>query len=99
MPGEGRLSDCLTKQELDEENGNVDGKKMSEDCKVELRAFKADRSTNINKNLQLGEQRICYMFLDYLDTNDFFYCLQLRLARQMQTSSAMMKTCILNLVQ
>ena len=54
MPGEGRLSACLTKQIEDEEKGNTDGKKVSEDCKVELRAFKADRSSNINKNLELG---------------------------------------------
>lgn len=54
MPGEGRLSDCLTKQIQDEENGNTDGRKVSEDCKVELRAFKADRATNINKNIELA---------------------------------------------
>ena len=55
MPGEGRLAECLTKEISDEEKGNTDGKKVSEDCKVELRAFKADRATNINKNLELGE--------------------------------------------
>lgn len=54
MPGEGRLSDCLTKQIENEEEGNVDGRKVSEDCKLELRDFKADRATNINKNVALG---------------------------------------------
>lgn len=61
MPGEGRLSDCLTKQIQDEENGNTDGRKVSEDCKVELRAFKADRATNINKNIELG--KLCHVIV------------------------------------
>ena len=61
MPGEGRLSGCLTKQIEDEEKGNTDGKKVSEDCKVELRAFKADRSSNINKNLELGAFVSCLL--------------------------------------
>mmetsp|Transcript_2774 Transcript_2774/g.6902 ORF Transcript_2774/g.6902 Transcript_2774/m.6902 type:complete len:571 (-) Transcript_2774:276-1988(-) len=54
MPGEGRLSDCLTKQIENEEEGNVDGRKVSEDCKLELRDFKADRASNINKNIALA---------------------------------------------
>ena len=33
---------------------SVAGKKLTEDCKKEMDAFKIDRATNINKNLPLG---------------------------------------------
>jgi len=31
------------------------GKKLTEDCKKEMDAFKIDRATNVNKNVPLGE--------------------------------------------
>lgn len=53
-PGENRLADCLTKQQDEEAKGNIEGKKLSEDCKTELAEFRADEATNINKNLPLA---------------------------------------------
>jgi len=55
-PGEGRLAECLTNQLSDEENGKTadNGGKLSDVCKEEIRAFKAERATNINLNLALA---------------------------------------------
>jgi len=55
LPGDGRFADCLTEQMQQEENGNVEGQMLSDQCKNEVRAFKADRATNINKNLPLAK--------------------------------------------
>ena len=43
-PGEGRVNECLTNQLNDEETGKTadDGGKLSEVCKEEMRAFKAE---------------------------------------------------------
>jgi len=53
-PGGGRISDCLTGQLREEDNGGGDSAALSDDCKDELAEFKADRSTNINKDLPLA---------------------------------------------
>lgn len=44
-PGEGRLNECLTNQQKDEDNGKSadSGGKLSDKCKEEMRAFKAER--------------------------------------------------------
>mmetsp|Transcript_65397 Transcript_65397/g.206659 ORF Transcript_65397/g.206659 Transcript_65397/m.206659 type:complete len:905 (-) Transcript_65397:279-2993(-) len=55
--GENRLRDCLTKQQEAESKGNVDGKTLSEPCKVELKEFKVVESTNIN--LDVGMAGAC----------------------------------------
>jgi Golgi apparatus protein 1 len=56
-PGEGRLNECLTNQLNDEENGKAadEGGKLSDTCKDEIRAFKAERATNINLDIILAE--------------------------------------------
>jgi len=55
-PGEGRINECLSNQLNDEETGKTadDGGKLSEVCKEEIRAFKAEGATNINLNLVLA---------------------------------------------
>eukprot|EP00238_Polyblepharides_amylifera_P013095 CAMPEP_0196572234 /NCGR_PEP_ID=MMETSP1081-20130531/2305_1 /TAXON_ID=36882 /ORGANISM="Pyramimonas amylifera, Strain CCMP720" /LENGTH=880 /DNA_ID=CAMNT_0041889479 /DNA_START=135 /DNA_END=2777 /DNA_ORIENTATION=+ len=55
-PGESRMSECLTNQLNDEESGKQadEGGKLSDKCKEEMRAFKAERSTNINLNIPLA---------------------------------------------
>jgi|UniRef100_A0A7S1X9L8 Golgi apparatus protein 1 len=53
-PGGGRIADCLTGQLREEDNGGGEGAALSDDCKDELAEFKADRSTNINKDLPLA---------------------------------------------
>ena len=44
-PGEGRITECLTNQLGDEEAGKAsdEGGKLSEPCKDEMRALKAER--------------------------------------------------------
>eukprot|EP00854_Cymbomonas_tetramitiformis_P013737 gene13737-16236_t len=56
-PGEGRLSECLTNQQADDEKGvaSPTGKKLSQPCVEELRDFKMERSTNINLDVMLAE--------------------------------------------
>jgi len=53
-PGEGRISKCLTNELAEEEKGNVQGRKISDDCKDEVRAFKMERATNINLDVVLA---------------------------------------------
>jgi len=54
-PGGGRISDCLTGQIKEfEKNKEAQGESLSDDCLDELAEFKADRSTNINKDLPLA---------------------------------------------
>ncbi|KAK9838535.1 hypothetical protein WJX81_005974 [Elliptochloris bilobata] len=53
-PGEGRLAACLTKQQTEEEKGNIEGKTLTDECKAELASFKIDQGENINKNLPLA---------------------------------------------
>ncbi|KAI7844989.1 hypothetical protein COHA_001355 [Chlorella ohadii] len=54
-PGEGRLEDCLTHQLEEEEEGDAKGPSVSEGCRQELAAFKADRASNVNKDLALAK--------------------------------------------
>jgi hypothetical protein len=42
-PGEGRIVKCLNNQKADEEKGNVDGRKLADECKEEIRNFKIER--------------------------------------------------------
>eukprot|EP00242_Pyramimonas_sp_CCMP2087_P000757 CAMPEP_0198232122 /NCGR_PEP_ID=MMETSP1445-20131203/115560_1 /TAXON_ID=36898 /ORGANISM="Pyramimonas sp., Strain CCMP2087" /LENGTH=884 /DNA_ID=CAMNT_0043912773 /DNA_START=630 /DNA_END=3284 /DNA_ORIENTATION=- len=53
-PGEGRLAKCLTTQNDLEEKGNVDGRKMTGECKEEVRNFKIERATNVNFDVVLA---------------------------------------------
>ncbi|KAK9797745.1 hypothetical protein WJX73_005342 [Symbiochloris irregularis] len=53
-PGELRLATCLSNQKTEEEKGNVEGKKLSDDCRKEMAAFKIDLGTNINMNIPLS---------------------------------------------
>lgn len=54
-PGGGRISDCLTGQiKQAEKMKDAAGEGLSDDCLDELAEFKADRSTNINKDLPLA---------------------------------------------
>jgi len=54
-PGGSRISDCLTGQiKESEKNKDGMGDGLSDDCLDELAEFKADRSTNINKDLPLA---------------------------------------------
>lgn len=53
-PGEGRLASCLTRHIKDEEKGNVEGRRVSGECKADIASYFQDRATNINKNLQLA---------------------------------------------
>jgi hypothetical protein len=47
-PGEGRINECLTNQQTDEDAGKSadSGGKLSDKCKEEVRAFKAERSVS-----------------------------------------------------
>jgi hypothetical protein len=42
-PGEGRIIKCLNNQKDDEEKGNVEGRKLNDECKEEMRNFKIER--------------------------------------------------------
>jgi len=53
-PGEGRISACLTNQLNEEQKGSATGRTISEPCKEEMRDFKVDRATNINKDIRLA---------------------------------------------
>jgi len=55
-PGENRLLACLTNQLNDEEAGKAadEGGKLSDSCKEEMRAVKAERSVNINYDIPLA---------------------------------------------
>jgi hypothetical protein len=53
-PGEGRWAECLSTHMVNEDNGNVTGRKVSKRCRKAISAFYADRSRSINKNLQLA---------------------------------------------
>ncbi len=53
--GEGRLAACLTKRIKEAKKGNVAGRKVSDKCADDIAKYKIDRSTNINKDLALGE--------------------------------------------
>lgn len=57
-PGEGRLTECLTNQLSDEEMGKAsdEGGKLSDGCKDEMRALKAERATNINLDVVLATE-------------------------------------------
>ena len=54
-PGEGRVVACLSKRLRMQKQGNTAGRAVSDKCVADLVAFKIDRSTNINKDLALGE--------------------------------------------
>lgn len=53
-PGEGRLAKCLNNQKEEEEKGNVDGRKLTDDCKEEFRNFKVEQRTNVNFDVKLA---------------------------------------------
>jgi len=42
-PGEGRIIKCLNNEKEDEEKGNVEGRKLNDECKEEMRNFKIER--------------------------------------------------------
>jgi hypothetical protein len=42
-PGEGRIIKCLNNQKDEEEKGNVEGRKLNDECKEEMRNFKVER--------------------------------------------------------
>eukprot|EP00959_Pyramimonas_sp_CCMP1952_P105328 2201876-Pyramimonas_sp.AAC.1 len=42
-PGEGRIIKCLNNQKEQEDKGNVDGRKLTEDCKDEMRNVKIEQ--------------------------------------------------------
>jgi len=52
--GEGRIAACLTKRIKDHKQGNAVGRQVGSKCQAELAAFKADRSSNINKDVALA---------------------------------------------
>ncbi|KAL0029670.1 hypothetical protein WJX79_001318 [Trebouxia sp. C0005] len=52
--GRRRLADCLQSQVAAQETGNVQGKAVKEDCLIELAAFQADLTTNVNKDIPLA---------------------------------------------
>ncbi|KAL0026108.1 hypothetical protein WJX79_000228 [Trebouxia sp. C0005] len=52
--GRRRLADCLQSQVTAQETGNVQGKAVKEDCLIELAAFQADLTTNVNKDIPLA---------------------------------------------
>lgn len=56
LPGEGRFAECLTRKLIEQENGNMAGAVVSDQCALELAAFKQDRATNINKDISLAKQ-------------------------------------------
>ena len=53
-PGEGRLATCIRTHIQNEEQGNVAGRAVTDECKAEVDAFFADRATNVNKDLALA---------------------------------------------
>ena len=61
LPGEGRLATCLSDQLREQQKADYTGSKLTDACIKELDAFKKDTTTNINRDLPLGEpQRILF---------------------------------------
>jgi len=53
-PGENRIIKCMGNQQDEEAKGNVQGRKISDECKEDMRAHKMERATNINYDVILA---------------------------------------------
>ncbi len=54
--GEGKVADCLSDQITEQDTASPkEGEGISADCREDVFNFKIERSTNINKNIPLGE--------------------------------------------
>jgi Golgi apparatus protein 1 len=51
--GGGALSECLTNQLADEKAGKAEGRRLSKDCKKDLRTFKVERAKSFVKDTKL----------------------------------------------